>query len=274
MAVASALFHLHLVWCLLPATRSLLPSEQLMNNFTPRHPLNTFTPLPETERHRRLSFLNRAYSPPLIVVRQQTDRQSLSLEMSSSRSSAAFGRKRRADEDFDKPAPKLTRKEGKDEKHTLKSKLDQEFDQNSLLRSFMRELDYVIAHAWYDTETELQREDAQQIVMYLSVSLLHYYHDRRLKRNQHRVPDICELSTPLIVELHKAFQKCKSNVAFSHDCLPLFLELSHKRAPATYGPDCIDSLVRMCCTTCNSATKPGGSPNMIHQTTSRCPNLS
>lgn len=30
----------------------------------------------------------------------------------------------------------------------------------------------------------------------------------------------------------------------SHDRLPLFLELSHKRAPATHGPGRIDSLVR------------------------------
>jgi hypothetical protein len=238
------LSHLDLMLCLLPATRSLLPSDQLINHITPRHPPNTLTPLFYIERLRRLSFLDRAYSPRLTAFGRLPDQHSVSLDMSSSTSSATFGRKRRAVEELDTFASRRTRRGGDAERITLKSKLDQEFDQSSLLRSLIRDLDNVVALAFYDTEIELQREDAEQLMVYLSVSLLDYGHDRRLILKQHRFSDICELSGPLIVDLHKSFHKCKLDVVLSPDRLPLFLELSHKRASSTDGPDHIDSLMK------------------------------
>jgi hypothetical protein len=97
--------------------------------------------------------------------------------MSSSTSSAAFGRKRRANEEVDAPAPKVTRRGGTAEKITLKSRLEQENIVNSLSMCLLQELDTVVARAFYDSETELQHEDAEQLMVYLSVSLSDYSHD-------------------------------------------------------------------------------------------------
>lgn len=103
--------------------------------------------------------------------------------MSSSTTSATFGRKRRAVAELDTFASKMTRRKGKDEKDTLKSKLEQEFIIKSLSITLLQKLDTVVARAFYESEIELQREDAEQLALYLSVSLLDHCHDRRLIRN-------------------------------------------------------------------------------------------
>lgn len=162
----------------LPRGRSY-PFDQRTNNLTLRHPLNTFTPLFYIGRLRWLSFTDRAYIPRLTAFERQTDRQSLSFEMSSFAAVPADrGKKRYTDEELDAPAPKLTRTEGKDEKDTLKSKLEKAFAQDTLLSIMLKKLDNIVAPAFCDTETQLQPEDAEQLVVYLSVSLQYYCHDR------------------------------------------------------------------------------------------------
>lgn len=79
------------------------------------------------------------------------------------------GRKRRADEELDAPAPKMTRNENQDEKNRLKSNLEEVISRDSLLSLVLSELDKVVAVAFCNTETQLQREDAEQLAVYLKV---------------------------------------------------------------------------------------------------------
>jgi hypothetical protein len=120
VALASA--HLHSMLCLLPVARSLLPPDQLKNNLTPRHPLNT---LHLSTTSKCLADTLFPIGPTVCSSLLSPDQQGLTLDMTSvTAASADCGRKRRANEDLDVSAPRITAKEGRNEENTLKRKLE------------------------------------------------------------------------------------------------------------------------------------------------------
>jgi hypothetical protein len=85
--------------------------------------------------------------------------------------------KRRANEELDAPASKTTRREDRDEKDRLNSKLEEALDCNLTWQYALQKLDNIAALEFYDTETKLQREDAEQLAVYLKVCTGSSYQD-------------------------------------------------------------------------------------------------